>query len=400
MFISHFLSLELEFIKYFFEYSLFCSVSLWQINVYLKVIKTVALTVKKSETVRNVKAKLYDKEGISECLQEVFYNGERLQDEQKLVNGNVQKNSTIHVFVQNLVPIRLFIKVPSDQKVIVVEARTCDTIQSIKSFIAAKEGIHSSNFNLIYAGKLLEDEKTLGFLGIQGESTLHMAITSRDLLPISVKMPNGEILKIEVKMLYTVRDVKTIVESVVGSPLNGLCLTYNGEQLENPKTLSCFGITKESVLEMSPLPIQVFVKDWHGKTITVEMCLGDLVEDVKDKIFRKIGLPTDVQSLVFEGKSLKDSRNLASYSIQRHSTIHLAIWPSSIQRKMKLSEIGISSKDLPSSMTISQLKTMIEMKTSLPVKSLYIGGNMLEEQLSITNYGITKRSLVVASWEA
>ncbi|KAL3507612.1 hypothetical protein ACH5RR_032994 [Cinchona calisaya] len=371
-----------------------------EIKICLKVMKTVTFTVKKSDTVRDVKARLNDKEGISECLQELFFTGERLRDDQRLVDCGIQHTCTLNVFVQNLVPIKLFIKIPSNQKVVMVEARICDTIQNVKSCIAAKEGISSHKYNLIYAGKPLEDEKTLASLNIQSESTLHMVTTPRDVLPISVKMPNGDILKIEVKMLYTVGDVKTIIESLVGFPLNDLCLTYHGEQLEYPKTLSCYGITEESILEMSPQRIQVFVKNWHGKTITVDVFPEDLVKDVKDKIFQKQGLPADVQSLVFEGKSLDNSWKLTSYNIQKHSTIHLALWNSSLQRPMRLSKIGISSEDLQSSMTVSQLKTMIQMKTCLPVKSLTIHGNMLEEELSITNYGIKRRTVITVVLEA
>ncbi|XP_071940632.1 uncharacterized protein [Coffea arabica] len=377
-----------------------------EMNIYLKVIKTVAVTVKKSATVRSVKEKLNDKEGISECLQQVFYNGKRLRDDQKLLSSNIQQNSTLQLFVQNFMPIRLFIKVPSGQKIIEVEARTCDTIQSFKCLIAAKEGINSQDFNLIYAGKLLDDEKTLGFLDIQKESTIYMVITPRDLFPVSLKMPTGEVVKLEVKGLYTVHDVKIIAESLVGFPLNDL--TYHGEELENPKTLSSLGITAESVLEMSPQRIQVFIKNCCGKTMTIDVCLEDLVKKVKDKIFHKLRLPADVQSLVFEGKSLNNSRTLASYNIQKHSTIQLALcrpsvqpdYAPSLQRQFKLSDIGISSRDLPSSMTISQLKYMIQIKTSLPVKSLSIAGDMLLDKLSITNYGINKRTVVVVGWDA
>ncbi|KAL3506162.1 hypothetical protein ACH5RR_031544 [Cinchona calisaya] len=307
-----------------------------EINVYLKVMKTVALAVKKSDTVRNVKAKLNDKEGISEGLQELFFSGERLRDNQNLVNCGIQQNSTLQLFVQNMVPVRLFIKMPTDQKIIEVKARTFDTILNIKSHIVAEEGNHLHNVNLIYAGKLLEDDKTLASLNIQGDSTLHMAITPRDKFPICVKMLTGEILRIEVKMMYTVRDVKTIVERIAGFSLNDLSLTHDGMQLEDSKTLSSYNITQGFVLQVSPKSIQVFVKKWCGKTLTLDVCLEDLVKNVKDKIYHKLGMPANVQGLMVEGKRLDDCRNLASYSIQKHSTIHLAIWSSSAQCKMIL----------------------------------------------------------------
>ncbi|KAK2643685.1 hypothetical protein Ddye_018880 [Dipteronia dyeriana] len=47
------------------------------INVYMKVMKTVAMKVKKSETVRNLKALFCEKEGTSEGVKDLFFSGEQ-----------------------------------------------------------------------------------------------------------------------------------------------------------------------------------------------------------------------------------------------------------------------------------------------------------------------------------
>ncbi|XP_059650857.1 ubiquitin-like [Cornus florida] len=70
------------------------------INIYLKVIKTIAFNVKRSKTIKNIKAMLHSKEGISENLQELFLTGERLQDDKKLVDYGIQRNSTLHLVLQ------------------------------------------------------------------------------------------------------------------------------------------------------------------------------------------------------------------------------------------------------------------------------------------------------------
>lgn len=46
-----------------------------KLNLYLNIVKTVAVKVQKSETARNLKAMLKDQEGIPQCFLEIFFRG-------------------------------------------------------------------------------------------------------------------------------------------------------------------------------------------------------------------------------------------------------------------------------------------------------------------------------------
>jgi hypothetical protein len=160
--------------------------------------RKIPLEVGIADSVKMVKRQIEEKTGIPVDQQGLSYKEKRLQDDHTVQSCNITKGAVLEI-----VPASNDINVMArtlEGKKIPLKVSLDDTVSRVKQKIEEKEGISMEKQDLAYRGKRIENDQTVGKIGIEAGSVLDfVALAEKKLIKIAdekdrIKQTENQIL--------------------------------------------------------------------------------------------------------------------------------------------------------------------------------------------------------------
>ncbi|XP_037896040.1 polyubiquitin-like [Glossina fuscipes] len=196
--------------------------------------KTIALEVESSDTVKYIKAKIEEKEGIPLDHQCLIFDGKQLEDDRTLFEYNIEKDATLQVILRLRGDTQILVKALIGR--------------NIRLNIDRGVRIRSHQQCLIHARKQWAYGHDICTCNARESSAYHLVLRLHGGRQIFVKTLNGKTVALQVELTDTIEKMKTKIQEEQGVPYELQRLIFGGKQMQDDFTISDYNIYNHPTL--------------------------------------------------------------------------------------------------------------------------------------------------------
>ncbi|GKE65354.1 senescence-specific cysteine protease SAG39-like protein, partial [Tanacetum coccineum] len=210
-----------------------------QILIREKFLCTMSFMSLRYDRIYSLKVKIFHQTHIAPSMQNLFFAGVELDNHRTFSDHNIPCRSIIDLVVKRIGKITINVSIPYHSISLFLDTRT--TIHKVKALFRDKTDISTDNLRLVYAGRELQDSRTLAYYYVQNASILLLVNDrwKRGIFQSVYVMiaSTGKIFHLRVDCLCTINHLKAMIQDHESIPAHLQTLFLPQKQLQDGSTL-------------------------------------------------------------------------------------------------------------------------------------------------------------------
>lgn len=207
------------------------------------------LNVDPTFSIADVKYKIENEKKIPFAQQHIFLNNIELDDQLTVEYYSIDNNASLFLLLCRTPFFRINIK-KLNGETFSIEVGPLFSIENVKDQICKQTGILPHQQILVYNNVALDGARVIQEYPIQNNSTLFLLMKKKPLIWVCVQSLNGVVYTIEIQQSSMVIDLKTEIKKQNGINEYTQRLIFNGNYLDNTKTLEFYSIENQSLIHL------------------------------------------------------------------------------------------------------------------------------------------------------